>query len=391
MQTSSSPGARRIQQCLIMRRRFHHVTVTACRIARPQDRPANQPTNRIAISIVELLVALAIIGLLMALLVPAISQARLLAQRTRCVNNLRNISFGLTQFDHLHKRLPASGTYFDPDNQPSEPRHSWAVSILPWINQGNLYDQWDLDQAFNSPHNLPLTQTSIPIYQCPLDPSLSGGSHGDQSYAVNGGVGFTHRTREGVADCPIDREGKQIDFNGDGLTCTGTTTDQLDLQLFKRMGLFFLENWKQGETKRHYSIAEIIDGTSQTFLVSENIRTGFNPDQLNHSFADPHPRRSAFYIGSPCENGDCTAASVNYQRCNEGLNRINGGLTSPEGSSPVPNSLHEGGVNMAYADGHVAFLSESIDGAVYAALASAQGLLLDKTSLQQVIIDGDFF
>ncbi len=346
---------------------------------------------RRALTIIELLVAMAIIGLLVALLIPAISQARLAAQRTRCINNLRNISFGLTQYDHLHERLPPSGTYFDPEDQPSEPRHSWAVSILPWIDQGNLYDQWDLDQAFSSPHNQPLTQQSIPIYQCPLDVSLSGGSRGDQSYAVNGGIGFTYRTRSGSADCPIDRQGIHLDLNGDGSTCTGSEADLQDQTLFKRMGLFFLENWKQGKTKRHYSIAEIIDGSSQTFLVSENARTGFNPAQPTHSFADPHPRRSAFYIGSPCLNGDCSAASVDYQRCNQGENRINSGLNAPEGSSPVPNSFHEGGVNMAYADGHVSVLSESIDGSVYAALASAQGLLLDDTALPQAVVNGDSF
>jgi hypothetical protein len=41
---------------------------------------------------------------------------------------------------------------------------------------------------------------------------------------------------------------------------------------------------------------------------------------------------------------------------------------------------------MAYADGHVAFLSETVDGAVYAALASMRGLQLRKTPLEQVIV-----
>jgi prepilin-type processing-associated H-X9-DG protein len=75
--------------------------------------------------------------------------------------------------------------------------------------------------------------------------------------------------------------------------------------------------------------------------------------------------------------------------CNAGVNRINGGRASPEGRSPTPNSFHDGGVHMAYADGHVIFLSESIDGAVYAALASPQGLLLDGTPLRQGIVSGE--
>jgi hypothetical protein len=46
---------------------------------------------------------------------------------------------------------------------------------------------------------------------------------------------------------------------------------------------------------------------------------------------------------------------------------------------------------MGYADGHVTFLSETVDAAVYAALASPQGLLLDGTPLAQVVVSGDSF
>jgi prepilin-type processing-associated H-X9-DG protein len=79
------------------------------------------------------------------------------------------------------------------------------------------------------------------------------------------------------------------------------------------------------------------------------------------------------------------------RRCNAGAWRINSGVGSPEGSLPVPNSFHEGGVFMAFADGHVLFLSEDIDGSVYAALSSPQGLLLSGTPLQQVVISGGRF
>ena len=82
---------------------------------------------------------------------------------------------------------------------------------------------------------------------------------------------------------------------------------------------------------------------------------------------------------------------MDYSLANAGKNRINSGLWTPEGRSPIPNSFHPGGVNMAYADGHVAFLKESVDGAVYAALASPQGMLLQGTPLEQpVVSDGEF-
>lgn len=131
-----------------------------------------------------------------------------------------------------------------------------------------------------------------------------------------------------------------------------------------------------------------MDGTSQTFLVTENVRIGFDPADDRATFADPDPYRSAFYVGNPCRNGNCSSGNVDYSLCNAGEDKINSGLWSEEGRSPVPNSFHPGGVNMAYADGHVTFLSESVDGAVYAALASPQGMLLEGTPLAQVIVSG---
>ncbi len=346
---------------------------------------------RSGFTIVEMLVSMAIIGVLVSIAVPAIGRARLSMQRTRCVNNLRNVAFAITQYDHLHSRLPASGYYFDPPDQPSQPFHSWAVSILPWVDQGNVFDKWKLEEPITSANNRPLTRSKIPAYTCPLDVSLSGGIGGDLSYTVNGGVGFTFRNGSGVGDCPMSWQGHVLDLNGDGNTCSGTVADDKDRTIFKRLGVFFLENWKVGGTKRNHSIADIVDGSSQTFLVTENVRVGYDPTDSIRSFADPHQMRSAFYIGSPCLYGDCNAGGVDYARSNQGTGQINSGLDSPEGTSPVPNSFHVGGVNMAFADAHVQFLSESIEGAVFAALASSQGLLLNGTPLEQTIVSGDSF
>jgi prepilin-type processing-associated H-X9-DG protein len=142
---------------------------------------------------------------------------------------------------------------------------------------------------------------------------------------------------------------------------------------------------------RHYTLSDVGDGLSQTFMVSENVRTGYDPDNEGSTFASPDPHLCAFYVGNPCRQAMCSAGNVDYSRCNAGSSRINSGLMSAEGASPVPNSFHEGGVNMAYADGRVSFLSETVDGAVYAALASMRGLRLQKSPLAQVIVsDLDF-
>ncbi|QDU37467.1 hypothetical protein Mal4_17810 [Maioricimonas rarisocia] len=356
-----------------------------------QERIHNRIRNvRGGLSMIELIVVMGLIAVLAALTLPAVGKARQAARRTQCINNLRNIAFGLTQYDESKQRLPASGYYhIDPDR--THRLHSWAVEILPYINQGNLFDQLSPDRPLEDPANDALRRAQVPVYVCSTDLSRNPEKFGDLSYAVNGGVGFTVR-RSGVRDCPVDREWTLLDLNGDGAGCTGDPdVDALDKKLFEAMGMFFLESRNNNVTRRHHSLGDVLDGTSQTFMLAENVRAGFDPDTELANFADSNPYRCAFYIGNPCPGGACNEGNVDYSRCNAGENRINSGLQSAEGSSPIPNSFHEGGVNVAYADGHVQFVSEQIDGAIYAALVSPQGLRLQGLPLEQVIVSGDGF
>ena len=345
--------------------------------------------GRRAFTMIELLVVIGVISLLMALSLPAIGRVRQASRRMQCQNNLRNIALGLTSFDGSQGRLPASGYIYEIHGVVKK-HHSWGISILPYIDEESLAAEWNFRRPIDSPVNAPLTLSRIPIYLCPSDitrsPKVVGG--GDQSYVVNGGLGFT-TVVNGVRDCPIDPTGVVLDLNGNEVECPPDPADDgspSDRDFFKDTGLFFLENWNQGGTVRHYSLSDVGDGLTYTFMATENVRTGYDPDNPLSSFASPDPHLCAFYIGDPCRAGTCSKGNVDYSRCNASWAAINSGLASAEGTSPVPNSFHDGGVNMAYADGRVAFLSETIDGAVYAALASMRGSLLKKSPLAQVIV-----
>jgi prepilin-type N-terminal cleavage/methylation domain-containing protein/prepilin-type processing-associated H-X9-DG protein len=346
--------------------------------------------RRRGFTLIELIVVMGIIALLAALTLPAITKARMASLRMKCMNNVHNISLALTSFDVSQGRLPASGNYLDTVNQFQE-YQSWAVSILPWIDEQSLAALWDSNKPIDDPVNARLTQNEIPVYVCPLDITTIGA--GDQSYVVNGGIGFTKRLN-GIGDCPTALDGSILDLNANGVTCpSDPTTDgsPSDRDFFKRMGLFFLENVNLGGTVRHYTLGDVRDGLTQTMMVTENVRVGYDPSDPTASFACSRSLLCGFYIGDPCLGGKCSAANVDYSRSNTGLSRINSGLTSPEGTSAVPSSFHEGGVNMAFADGHVKFISQTINGAVYAALASAQGSRLQMTPLQQIIVsDSDY-
>ena len=168
-------------------------------------------------SFVELIVVIAIVTLLLAIGVPTVTRARASAKKLECLNNLRNIALAITQSEQTFLRLPASGYYSDPASGGGAQHHSWAVSILPFIEQTNLRRKWNVDRPITDPANAPLAEVYIPVYVCPMDLSRSKDrDRGDLSYAVNGGFGFTIRTSGDVEDCPIAPSRVLLDLNGDG-------------------------------------------------------------------------------------------------------------------------------------------------------------------------------
>lgn len=345
-------------------------------------------------SLIELVVAMAVIAVLVAIAVPAITKSRQAARRTQCMNNMRQIAAGLLEVANDRNRFPACGNFGLRGNH-----HSWVVDLLPWIDQRNISDRWDKNRPISDPVNAPLAQTHIPVLTCPMDISVQtrpGETHGDLSYVVNGGIGFTVLYPGGMHDCPVDPSRHRLDLNQNGVLCPQPPDldddgEPSDRELFFRMGLFFNETWDLDVTNRHHSPATVIDGMSQTMLLSENVRTGYNPDRPETGWASPNPYLTSFYIGNPCLDGSCTAGVVDYSRSNAGVARINAGLTSEEGSSPYPSSFHAGGVHVAFCDGRVVFLSEEVDGGVYAALASPQGVRLNGTPLAQSIVSDSSF
>ena len=66
--------------------------------------------------------------------------------------NLRQIALAAHNYESAHLEFPAHAIYAG----TSTPLLSWRVSILPYIEQNNLYEQFDLDEPWNSPHNLSL-------------------------------------------------------------------------------------------------------------------------------------------------------------------------------------------------------------------------------------------
>ena len=346
------------------------------------------PANR-GFTLIELLVTIVVISLLMALLMPAIQQSREAARRSQCQSNLRQLGLAMHQHDSNFNRLPALG-YMGLDSTGAvAPFFGWPVLILPFIEQGNLYRQWDFKNPLTAPANEAAASTSLPLLRCPSDITVVG--QGDLSYVVNAGFGWT-TFLAGANDCPIGYPSlNPIDINGNGICCPvdpngdGSPSDR---DLLIRTGLFFLEVWNVPGVERHHSLNTILDGQTNTIMLTENIRTGYDPRNPTASWATADPLRMGFFLTTDiCLGGSCSTANFSSAVANL-TDGINSGLHQAEGQSPWPSSLHPGGVNVCLSDGSMRFLSENISSIVYYALITSQGSMFQAPLTDQTI--GDF-
>src|SRR5580704_13836676 len=113
-----------------------------------------QPSSRAkrGFTLIELLVVIAIIAVLIALLLPAVQQAREAARRTQCKNNLKQIGLALFNYHDACKTFPPG--YVDQNGNPNltpdndlGPGWGWASFLLPYVDQGNTYNQINFNQG----------------------------------------------------------------------------------------------------------------------------------------------------------------------------------------------------------------------------------------------------
>jgi prepilin-type processing-associated H-X9-DG protein len=117
-------------------------------------------------------------SVLIALLLPAVQAAREAARRAQCVNNMKQIGLAMHNFHSQRNTFPPAAI----TDRQGRPLLSWRVAILPYIEQDSLYQQFHLDEPWDSPHNLTLLRQMPQTYACPSQPNLAG--TGNTTYQV---------------------------------------------------------------------------------------------------------------------------------------------------------------------------------------------------------------
>ena len=194
-------------------------------------------------TLVELLTVIAICGVLIGLLLPAVQQAREAMRRASCSNNLHQVGLA---FQNYHAALQVFPPSYVADTRHPE-RHAqtfdgpsgyaWGMLLLPFLEQANLYRQFDPRLPCWDSRNAPAVQTRLSVYLCPSAPdteqplAIHDGGHrllaafARATYVANAGqeepCGFTAEDYLGIADGPLYRNSRtRISDILDGLSNT---------------------------------------------------------------------------------------------------------------------------------------------------------------------------
>lgn len=309
-------------------------------LALPARRGARRPrlrSRRSAFTLVELLVSIAIIGVLVALLLPAVQSAREAARRCSCRNNLKQIALATLNYHDTQDHLPPPKV-LNPDGTARNSLGGTLVLLLPYLEEGNLYANYDLTQSIYSAQNTPVTTSTLPPYLCPS-------MRLPTTQASGGGPTL------GAGSYLISVRAAWLNF-----VTYGTETND---------GAF--DNVPRG---LRYSLAlkNITDGTSNTLLIGE-INYAFERQEAPPGIGDHAAGRREFFSwpqGYP-ELAWGHMASTTPRLFNNHTEYVN------PLSSRTYRSDHPGGVQFARLDGSVAFITDGSDPDVRAALVTRAG------------------
>ncbi|MCE5269135.1 MAG: DUF1559 domain-containing protein [Planctomycetaceae bacterium] len=274
-------------------------------------------------TLIELLVVITVIGVLIALLLPAVQAAREAARRTSCSNNMRQTGLALCNYEHSNGVFPIGGIECRFGSNPipvNMKMIAWNVAVLPFIEQAAVWRQFDYKYPAKSAENRKAVSVVIPTFLCPSTsrPSLTTGD-----------VNHNGRWDPGD-DMAFTDYGGMYGVEGTGRSAPWGSPHYLK---DNSLGVMLYEI--------PTAAREITDGLSNTVIVGECAGRG----------AD---EQSEWANGNNCF----------AQEQNTGINRALGNEL---------RSDHSGGVQVAFCDAHVEFLSETIEQKTLLALLTRAG------------------
>jgi prepilin-type N-terminal cleavage/methylation domain-containing protein len=320
-------------------------------------------------TLVELLVVIAIISILVGLLLPAVQAAREAVRRIQCSNHLKQIALAVHNYESALLSFPPSAVV-DWTVSATGNNGSWGVHgrILPYLEQGNLYDRVDLTTAWD--FQMVIDGLRISLYRCPSD------VRSDEVRVVGAGRPNLYATSYG--------------FNfGTWFVVSPSNRRVGD-------GMFFPNSFLK--------FADCLDGTSNTLLAAEVkawtaynrnggpptttipansneasliVASGLDFKNTGHTeWPDGRVHHTGFTATLP-PNSDVayTSGGVLYKETdfNSWQEGRNGSAGRPTYAIVTSRSYHPGIINAVLVDGSVRTISENIDINVWRAMGTRAG------------------
>jgi prepilin-type N-terminal cleavage/methylation domain-containing protein/prepilin-type processing-associated H-X9-DG protein len=270
--------------------------------------------DRAGFSLIELLMVMFVICMVISFLIPALGAGQRAARRCQCLNDLKQISLALENYETQYRVLPPGSVDRQRPvrNLPIGQHTSWIVNLLPYLEQGMLYSAVDPRASVYGPENLTARMTTLNTLLCPEDTLAVRRSPGVSSFAG------CHNDVE----APID-----VDNHG----------------------VFFLNS--------HISHDDLLDGASCTIFVGEK--------RLDPSLPElgwiSGTRATLRNTGTPINATPLVQASARFALPPAG---------APDLAVGGFGSYHGHGCNFAFGDGSVRWVNETISPRVFRALGN---------------------
>jgi prepilin-type processing-associated H-X9-DG protein/prepilin-type N-terminal cleavage/methylation domain-containing protein len=321
-----------------------------------------------AFTLVELLVVIAIIGILIALLLPAVQAAREAARRTQCTNHMKQVGVAIHNHENSTKRLPCGMLGHLPKAAREWSAYTAQTQLLPYLEEMAIYDGIDFTNRWLNPINQKAAKAPVAVYTCPSDDSLgkiytSQGLEADTLFEWSRSNFVVCAGSSHLAPLSLNTlMSRPPEFRDD------PRFEPILIKQYKSDGAFVVEVGRR--------LREFTDGLSNTVLGSE-VLTGMDgkndvrgiwfmgfeggaiyqhqhtpnssvPDFMESgSHCDPYPPPPEM----PCRAGASESSQTYFSA----------------------RSRHPGGVNVLFGDGHVEFITDSVDLMAWRAIATVAG------------------
>ena len=329
-----------------------------------------RPAGHRGFTLVELLVVIAIIGVLIALLLPAVQAARESARRTQCQNNMKQMGLSCHNFEGVYGTFPPAATRVDTDPWMHGP--TWWVYTMPYVEQ-------------NAPYNMIVF---------PRQTFWFGGNGGHPNANIWRNVHFSYmecpsRSRNDARFSTATGSG-DVGYQRPFYTCILGAENHITAMKQNTQFRGVVADGGVLTLRRGQKMSNVTDGTANTIMIGEQSALMYHNNGLPLPIPGDSPNNDGrvdnnrgfhmgtSYVGFP--NGDNSMTNTtNCEYTNTGSNNcarcyntttINAlGIATRRllfndfgelrCNKPL-NSHHPGGIDAVYADGHVAFVAESM-------------------------------